>query len=201
MKDLSSRVIEAAAILFRRFGFKKTSVDEIAREAGVAKSTLYQHYRSKEELLLAVVVHEARSARAAILDQVEGIADPLARLRRLGELGLASFREKPFTAGLLNDPTALFSSARQSEIVALAEGEMIRILVDIIEEGQEAGAVRDGDARTMAYLFLKVFQSFTFARTGSLPCSEDRRETEERQVLDMLIQGIAREPGAKGKEA
>lgn len=191
MKEPRLKILEAAASLFNRYGFKKTSVDEIALEAGIAKSTMYQHFRSKEDILLAAVIHEARTVRSQVMKSLESETDPLVRLRLMGELGLDAFRAKPFVVGLLSDPSALVAPARHPEIIALAEGEMMDILMQIIEQGQKLGRIRAGDARTMAYLFLKVFQSFTFARTGSLPFSERDSEREKREVLDVLIRGIA----------
>lgn len=48
----SERLIESAAILFHAHGFGAVSVDQVAQTAGVTKMTLYQHFRSKDELLL-----------------------------------------------------------------------------------------------------------------------------------------------------
>ena len=45
------QVIEAARRLFHQFGFKKVSMDEIAKEAGVTKKTIYMYFGSKEDFL------------------------------------------------------------------------------------------------------------------------------------------------------
>lgn len=44
------QIIESARKLFNKYGFKKVSMDEIARDAGVTKRTVYMHFSSKEEL-------------------------------------------------------------------------------------------------------------------------------------------------------
>ena len=49
------QLIEAALELFQREGFHATGVDRILAEAGVAKMTLYHHFRSKDELILAAL--------------------------------------------------------------------------------------------------------------------------------------------------
>src|SRR5512132_4406241 len=48
------RIIAAATSLFSRYGFRRTSVDLIAAEAGVAKPTIYAHFADKEAVFLAV---------------------------------------------------------------------------------------------------------------------------------------------------
>ena len=48
------RILDAAQRLFVRYGVKRTSVDDIVREAGIAKGTLYLYYDSKNALFAAV---------------------------------------------------------------------------------------------------------------------------------------------------
>src|SRR6185503_4523020 len=58
-------ILTAAARAFSRFGFKKTSVDEIAKHAGVAKGTVYLAAESKEDLFYQAVHRELREYIAA----------------------------------------------------------------------------------------------------------------------------------------
>ena len=50
-------IINTAIELFREYGYHATGVDRIINEAGVSKKTLYTHFRSKEELLIAALRH------------------------------------------------------------------------------------------------------------------------------------------------
>jgi AcrR family transcriptional regulator len=65
------RLLEAALSVFVRFGFRKTSMDEVARAANVSRQGLYLHYPAKEDLFRAAVEHalktslEAATARLA----------------------------------------------------------------------------------------------------------------------------------------
>lgn len=61
MKDLEKvkkSILEAASYLFERFGYEKTSMDEIARRAHKAKASLYYHFEGKQELLQVVLRSE-----------------------------------------------------------------------------------------------------------------------------------------------
>jgi AcrR family transcriptional regulator len=64
-------VIRAATTLFSRHGFRKTSMEDVAREAGVAKPTLYAHFSDKEQLFEAVCTHFGE----AIIAQAHAAAD------------------------------------------------------------------------------------------------------------------------------
>ena len=52
------KILSVAARMFGKYGFQKTTVDEIARTAHKAKGSVYYYYKSKEELFLAVVSQE-----------------------------------------------------------------------------------------------------------------------------------------------
>ena len=73
MKKLrTSEVIQqVAADLFRKFGFEKTSMDEIARKAHKAKRSIYNHFSNKEDLFCASVQSELTHVRGALLAVVE----------------------------------------------------------------------------------------------------------------------------------
>lgn len=66
-ESLSKRecILVEAAKIFARFGFKKTSIDDIAKEAGVGKGTVYLAAESKEELFYQVLHREVRAWQAA----------------------------------------------------------------------------------------------------------------------------------------
>ena len=61
------RILETAVSVFARFGFRKTSMDEVARAAEVSRQGLYLHFASKEELFRAAIGYALDSAlRAAV---------------------------------------------------------------------------------------------------------------------------------------
>ena len=72
-ENVEAKIVEAAKKLFARLGYKKTALDDIAREAGFAKSSLYHYFSSKEDLFRAVVISEMgylnRRVRRAIADE------------------------------------------------------------------------------------------------------------------------------------
>jgi len=69
MRDRSAthrRILDAAYTLFFRNGFARINVDQIAEQASVTKRTLYDHFRSKDELLAAVLEFQHDLALARI---------------------------------------------------------------------------------------------------------------------------------------
>ena len=66
-----SKIVEVATRLFGRYGFYKTSMDEIAKVARKAKGSLYYHFASKEDLFTAVVATEIDELKVALTAIVE----------------------------------------------------------------------------------------------------------------------------------
>lgn len=54
------QIADAAMRMFARYGYKRSSMDDIAREAGLAKATLYLHFKGKDDVFRAMLVLLAR---------------------------------------------------------------------------------------------------------------------------------------------
>lgn len=80
------RIVEAADTLFYRRGFEKTSFADIANEVQLSRGNFYYHFKTKDEILSAVIA--LRSARTqAMLDSWTGSAEaPAGRLRCFAEM-------------------------------------------------------------------------------------------------------------------
>jgi len=93
-QEKSDVIVAVARTLFGKYGLRKTTVDEIAREARVGKGTIYNYYKSKEDIFLAVVEEEAQILKKEIKRVVDAEATPekkirsyvIARMRLLGQL-------------------------------------------------------------------------------------------------------------------
>ena len=71
------RIIRAAEELFKRVGFRAFTMESVARDANVAKATLYSHYKNKDELFLAVCARLARLQRSAVERALAAPGEPL----------------------------------------------------------------------------------------------------------------------------
>ncbi|WP_280397275.1 TetR/AcrR family transcriptional regulator [Nocardia carnea] len=67
--DLGERILDAARRQFERLGVKKTTIGDVAREAGVDRGTVYRRIGSRDDLVRAVTAREIR----VLLDELHGI--------------------------------------------------------------------------------------------------------------------------------
>jgi AcrR family transcriptional regulator len=72
MQPRKQHLIDTALILFNKYGYHATGIDLILAESGVSKATLYKHFRSKEELILAALQLRHEQVVSKLKDKVEG---------------------------------------------------------------------------------------------------------------------------------
>jgi TetR/AcrR family fatty acid metabolism transcriptional regulator len=104
-----TEIVDAARTVFARRGFAHGIMDEIAKEAGVAKGTLYLYFRSKTEIYRAVLDHDMRALKESTLgrlDAAKGLRDKirafaLGRIER-GEVNREFFRIMDSEGGALS---------------------------------------------------------------------------------------------------
>jgi len=70
-KDVKRQIIESATKYFSKYGFHKTTMDEIAKNIHKAKGVLYYYFRNKEELFNEVLKKELDKLKAALLTIVQ----------------------------------------------------------------------------------------------------------------------------------
>ncbi|HEX7585429.1 MAG TPA: TetR/AcrR family transcriptional regulator [Prolixibacteraceae bacterium] len=79
--EVREQLVQSARQVFARYGYKKTALDDIAREARKGKSTIYYYFKSKDEIFKAVIDAEAEIRAKSIDDQIAPIDDPQQKLK------------------------------------------------------------------------------------------------------------------------
>jgi AcrR family transcriptional regulator len=79
--EVRDQVVQAARQVFSRYGYKKTALDDIARESRKGKSTIYYYFKSKDDIFKAVIDAEAEIRARAIDEQISRISEPKEKLK------------------------------------------------------------------------------------------------------------------------
>ncbi len=80
MADIKDKIIEGATQCFIRYGYSKTTLDDIGKSVGLKKNSLYHYFKNKEEIFFAVLNNElARNAseRKQLVEQETGIKNQI----------------------------------------------------------------------------------------------------------------------------
>src|ERR1051326_7301959 len=100
------RILDAAAALLLRWGYRKTTIDDVAREAGVGKGTIYLHWKDKNELFRAAVLRAQQRAGVEVMRRIA--ADPEGgRFHRLWTHGMMAAHADPLMAAIMKGQTDL----------------------------------------------------------------------------------------------
>jgi len=75
------RILEAAAKVFGKFGYTKTNIEDIAREAGIGKATIYHYFQNKEDVFLTIVRNEAHTLENRIDEALKKTRTPQEKLK------------------------------------------------------------------------------------------------------------------------
>ena len=182
--DRERRILDAAAGLFVRYGFDKTTVSDVAREAGISKGAIYLHFRSKDELFEVLLARETQAYSEHWLELIE--ADPeggtLGRMYRnmLQALNASAFmaaifkRDRRVLGNYLRKPDNLFRR-RQNEYSTRYE---------FVKMMQEAGAVRnDIDPGVTAH----IMNILAYGLIGM----DDIMDEKDIPPTEAVIEGIA----------
>ncbi len=92
-EEFRSKVIITAGAIFSRYGFKKTTMDEIAKALKMGKSSIYYYFKSKEEIFEAVVLHEADVLRNELTTAIKSVESPVEKMRNYVFVRMKTFEK------------------------------------------------------------------------------------------------------------
>ena len=148
MRDLSDRLLAAAAALVTERGPQGFSLREVARRARVSEAAPYWHFASKEALL-AGVAEQGFVRLAAAMANVRGrIAEPRRRLQALGVAYVRFALAHPSHLRIMFGPEIRDKTAHPS--LHAAAQRAFGLLVTTIADAQRAGHARRGDPEELA---------------------------------------------------
>jgi AcrR family transcriptional regulator len=146
-------LVATALVLFNRDGFHATGIDKILAEAGVAKMTLYKHFKSKDELILAVLRRRDEEFRNWFMHAVEARAKtPRARLLAVFDAIAEWFDGRDFSGCMFINASAEFAEADDPIHGAAAKHK--RLILGYLREQAEAAGADDASTLAMELMLL-----------------------------------------------
>src|SRR5690349_10800962 len=161
--DMKDRILETADRLFYGQGIRAVGVDTIAAEIGISKRTLYNHFPSKDDLIVAYLSPRLKPAPPSERPPLEQILGAFDRLERTIATGV--FRGCPFVnavaelkepAHAANKIALAFKEQRRSWFQGLLEqlnvkdAEPLSMQLQLLTDGAIAAAIVRGDPKVAA---------------------------------------------------
>src|SRR5687767_7385813 len=181
------QLIEVATKLFARNGYEATTTAAIALAAGVTEPILYRHFKSKQELFVAIVRAVSQQTMNHWQELIGGITDPVERIRRIA-------KEFPQHTKGLDDAYHVLhgalSTSRDRKVIAVMKEHYRQIeqfFTKVIADGQEAGAFRrDMNPRVPAWHLIMTGIGYAMI---SLNLSQFDEQLI-REAIDSILRGM-----------
>jgi AcrR family transcriptional regulator len=190
-REVREAILDATDLLLSRHGYKKMTIDDLAREVGIGKGSVYLHFPSKQEIVLSHIDRIADRVKADLKKIASRDAPPEEKIRDmiLSRVLVRFDSVQHYTESL----DELLSSLRAKVIERRKRyfAEEAEILEAVVEEGLDAGAFREGKAGDLA-------RTIVHASNSLLPSSLSTQELGERaqvrrralSIADLLLNGL-----------
>ena len=184
-------ILDATDWLLTRYGYKKMTIDDLAREVGIGKGSVYLHFSSKEEIALSHIdriIERLKKSLYAIAEKPSSVDDRLREM--LIERVLFRFDSVQHYTQSLNDLLS-YLRPRLLERRRRYFDEEARIFASVIEKGQDSGHFAAGDPFDMAHTLLSATNSLLPYSLSTIELGE-RKELADRaqKTADILIRGM-----------
>lgn len=188
--ETRGEILDAARRRFGRFGPRKTTMEEIAREASCSRATLYTHFRSKEELYASLLEKDAEEFIREAESVVEEKWRAGRKISRIVELTRAIYAQNHvLRLALVRDDEMSLDTVAHG-FTRDQEQRIIGILRQVLEEGMAEGTIRPVDSERVAYLMFHLGRFLVERETSG---ARDYPFNEIISVMDdVFAQGLAK---------
>ena len=177
-------ILDATDRLLARFGYRKMTIDDVAREAGIGKGTVYLHFTSKEDVVLSHVDRIVQRVLDRLITIAAGEAAPDEKLREMLLLRVL------FRFDSVQQYTESISEVLRDLRAPLLERrerffeEEAKVFASVLRAGQRAGVFRPHEA-------LPTARALITATNALLPFNLSARELGKRRELESSVSRIA----------
>ena len=192
--DTKARIVEVAEALFRRLGYAKTAVADIAAELCMSPANVYRYFPSKNAIVEAICRHCLSDVEEQAWKVARSKAPAAERLERLILEILAYHKENLITEKRVND-MVLAAIEHSWETIRTHKEVMANVTELILRDGIEAGEFEPVDPRATAGLIMRSVVCFTHPLMLG-QCIEEGEdvEAEARASIRFLLRAITPRP-------
>ena len=186
MKQKRESILRAALELFKLYGFKKVSINDIARKADVSQVTIYNHFGSKDGLVREVV-------KTQLMGILERAREIMKEDRPFPEkLETIVFDKTEIASqyhGELMQTAAQNDPEMQQWIDSWWQSDVNQMTADLLEEGKRQGYINKQQSKEILMLFLEILRRGVFASPDLMANLEPDVELY-RKLNHLFIYGL-----------
>ena len=188
-EDTRARIMDTADALFRRLGFAKTAVADIAAELGMSPANVYRFFPSKNAIVEAICQRCLSELDTRVWAIARSPGTAASRLERLFVEIFSYHRDNLITEKRVHDIVLV---AMENNWAAIeAHTEMIRAVIEkIVRDGIDKGEFDTIDARDTSVQIKRAMVHFCHPLMVAECLQEGQGETEARDTMRFLLRAI-----------
>ncbi len=185
MDEKEKRILESATNHFTRYGYRRTSIDEIIKEAKVGKGMVYNYFTNKEELFKKVAEIEHEIMFNQLKKQIAPESDPEKRLILYVCKKIKYTRDLFLARG--SDPGILKELTDSYDQMVPDNRSEVAIIAEILETGIQNHAFEIDDIKQTACLISTILRQFKIRWNDQ---KKKEAETEVATLFEVIFKGI-----------
>jgi len=190
-------ILDAAERSFTRAGFHRTTMQDVAAEAGMSPGNLYRYFPSKDALVAGLCERDRAGLTTEFSEMRQSGGDFLAAFR---DLGRRHFEDSPRNHAKAKLCLEIWAEAGRNPEISALQTEFDRSfneeLVAAFEAAKEAGAIHpDVDTRAVASIIGKLGDGLFVRRAVASDFDAEREVAEVFAVVGALLKGAVSFPG------
>lgn len=179
-------ILSAARDIFFEKGYHNATSEEIAKQAGVAKGTLYQYFGSKQEIFFEMHRQCLQSYSDEIRSCIDFEHSFAENMRQILQFHLEHIQPlMQYAVRIIPELLTVDDKQQGMDIMHTAKTQMTTMLEKLIEIGQQRGELRNVDKQLAIYSITGAFLGL-----GHVVAHGNFSETEKLQMTDELLQNI-----------
>lgn len=187
-EERAHRILDAAAALILRWGYDKTTIEDIAKQASVAKGTIYLHWKTREELIMALMTREnlkmVEDIKLRVTEDPAGFI-----LRGMFKHSALALMKRPLLKAFLLRDLEVVGKLVHGEHSSAAFVEKVAGFNAYLEFMREHDLVRkDLDPRGQVYMLSAIFMGFLLMA----PLMPDGFTLSDEEIADLMAETVHR---------
>jgi AcrR family transcriptional regulator len=185
-----AEIVAGARTLFEKFGLKKTTMEDIAKEVGKGKSSLYYYFPSKYEIFEAVIDQETKELFSQARLAIDKAATAKEKLKAYSRIRLCNINKlgnlsQVVKNDLMDNLSVIMNIKKKHEKTQFT---MVKEIIMMGIGSGEFKKVHSEDIDLLTFIFVAAFRGIALPMCGDFPFPDLMKRVDT--IVDVMVEGI-----------